>query len=126
MYRILKDPQTGEDYIKRFEFEQGFIGFVNSSGQTVQCQNLQKDYRFIREIDDPNYVQGQSVAKEVICCPIYASDDFAMAAKEQMASYPRCVLMLINKVPDSQIMHKIRLLGEHSAQLLKQSCKFEA
>jgi len=62
----------------------------------------------------------------VICCPIYASDDLAMAAKEQMASFPRCVVMLINKVPDAQTMHKIRMLGEHSAELMKQSCRFEA
>lgn len=29
MYRILKDEKTGEDSIKRFDFDAGFIGYVN-------------------------------------------------------------------------------------------------
>jgi hypothetical protein len=41
------------------------------------CSSVAKDYRFNKEIDDPNYIaaQGQSPARELIACPIFASDD---------------------------------------------------
>ena len=37
LFRICKDPITNEDYIKEYEFEHGFAGFVVGAGQTVQC-----------------------------------------------------------------------------------------
>lgn len=81
----------------------------------------------MKEIDDPNYTgtHGQSHAKEVICCPVFANDDLSKAGKEEMAAYPRCVVMLINKMPDPQTMQKVRRLEEHAEELLKSNSKFE-
>ena len=35
LFRICRDPLSNEEYIKKYEFEHGFAGFVVGAGQTV-------------------------------------------------------------------------------------------
>jgi hypothetical protein len=47
------------------------------------------------------------------------------AGKEAMASYPRAIVLLINKVPSKELMSKIKQLDGNGKELLSQNSKFE-
>jgi hypothetical protein len=42
-----------------------------------------------------------------------------------MASYPRAIVLLINKIPSKEMMNKIKSLDENGKELLSQNSKFE-
>lgn len=43
-----------------------------------------------------------------------------------MASFPRAIVILINKVPDKTTLSKIKTLGENGKEILKQNSKFDS
>lgn len=62
----------------------------------IAFQNVQKDYRFQAEIDDPNISNG-TLAKDIVVCPVFASDqDYTEDCK------PLAVILLINKLPTKE------------------------
>ena len=72
--------------------------------------NIQKDYRFDVQIDDPHFSEAQNKAKEVLVQPIYASNDNLNGIQDSKMNYPRAVVILINKTPNSFIKEKMRIL----------------
>lgn len=109
MYRICKNPTTGEDYIEKFDMDDGLAGFVNMSANSLFQPFVQKDHRFVAKIDDPNFVERQSrPAREIIGLPVFASDDTVdVGDPDCMSRHPRAVILLINKLPNPETKEKI-------------------
>ncbi len=63
--------------MKQYDFKLGFTSQVAIAGQQIFCGQVAKDHRFNLEIDDPNFTGkfGQMPARELIACPVFASDD---------------------------------------------------
>jgi len=114
LFRIQKDPVTQEDIYKQYEIKQGFTSQVAIAGQSLFCSSVTKDYRYNKEIDDPNFigVSGQTPARELIACPIFASDDALQLGRDSLTSLPRAILILINKLPDPVMVQKVINLDE--------------
>jgi hypothetical protein len=87
--------------------EEGFVGYVCSSGMIAQTLNMASDYRFVQEVDDPQWHEGMSKARSALMCPVFASDDAQVANREPITHYPRAVITMINKRPPSDIASQV-------------------
>ena len=63
------------------------------SGKPLCVEGVKRDHRFKQEVDDPNSTV-KNPAREIVACPIFASDD-----AEMNQQFPRAILLLINKLP---------------------------
>ena len=97
LYRIVRNPQTGEDTMENFELQKGLAGFVTVAGHSILSENIRTDGRFIKEIDDPAGTLD-SPTLQIISCPLNShTDNELMSRGDQEAGFPRAILQLINR-----------------------------
>ena len=97
LYRIVRNPQTGEDTMENFELQKGLAGFVTVAGHSILSESIRTDGRFIKEIDDPAGT-NDSPTLQIISCPLSSHTDSAMMSRgDQEAGFPRAILQLINR-----------------------------
>ena len=124
LYRIVRNPVTGEDNMETFELQKGLAGFVTVAGHTILSENILGDGRFIKEIDDPLGLP-ESPALQIISCPLNShTDNELMSRGDQEAGFPRAILQLINR--RSSFEEYAQDLSADVKDLLKQSVVFNS
>ena len=82
------DPQTGEDVEVRLPMDVGILGYVATSGKSINVASARSHEHFNAEIDQPPGYQIESM----LCMPIFSS-------KSQQE--PVAVVRLLNKAGDA-------------------------
>lgn len=95
LYRVELE-KSGTFKLCRFELQAGIAGYVCVSSHPVITESVQSEAKFSAEIDDPR-APPNSLARQMVSCPVNAADDFAQMNKEGQTSLPRAVIQLINK-----------------------------
>lgn len=64
------------------------------------------DARFSFKLDDPNYLEKNTdhlPARQILTMPVFTYSDMDQRCANQLAMYPRAIIHLINKKPNTPI-----------------------
>ena len=76
MFRYIHDFQNPDRIVtKSFPMEMGLAGYTAISCHTIFTDKISEDNRYIAEIDDPTFKEGNLPARQLITCPVFAKTD---------------------------------------------------
>jgi hypothetical protein len=119
-YKIKKDKKTGSEEMQKFGLDKGIAGTAVATGEVTFSEHTQLDVRFIKSVDDPKGT-GISMAHQIVCVPVFTSNDFSMVGRGSLSNYPRMVISLINKIPEIIDPKIMVTLPQPTQELLKKN-----